>query len=137
VAGKRPILVGCAASCAVRALYRFQDKGILLLMAYVVMPEHVHVLATLGKLSDLSQTFGRWKGAAAREINLVLARSGPLWQAGFYDHAIRHDEDLRNVALYIESNPIRRGLATTAAGYGFSSAGEDNRERLLGWESVW
>ena len=41
----------------------------------------------------------------------------PIWQAGYYDHAIRKDEDIVNIARYIIANPIRAGLVKKVGDY--------------------
>jgi len=33
-----------------------------------------------------------------------------LWQRYFYDHVLRNEEDLKNVALYVLENPVRKGM---------------------------
>jgi REP element-mobilizing transposase RayT len=76
--------------------------------AYTVMPDHVHLLArvTAGTLSGF---VGRWKQATG----YIWKRSGnrqPLWQRGFYDRVLRHDEDPRRVAAYIACDPVRTRL---------------------------
>jgi len=50
-------------------------------------------------------------------VNRQLYRSGSLWQDGFHDHALRREEDLKQVAWYIVANPLRAGLADRLGDY--------------------
>lgn len=72
---------------------------------YVVMPNHVHLLfQPLGEheLPDLVHT---WKRFTAREINKREGRSGPLWQADYWDRLVRSEEHFKWAARYIGKNP--------------------------------
>jgi REP element-mobilizing transposase RayT len=91
------------------------------LYAYVVMPNHVHVL--LLPLVDPSKLLHSVKGFSAREANKLLARSGePFWQRESYDHWARNETEFERIRRYIEENPVRAGLAATAEEYPWSSA---------------
>ena len=85
------------------------------------MPNHVHLLALpLVSPSRFMQTL---KGYTAREANLVLNRTGqPFWQSESYDHAVRNRNEGERIRAYIESNPVKAGLATCAEEYPWSSA---------------
>lgn len=84
------------------------EKGSTL-SAAVVMPDHVHFIVELGRIS-LAQLVHSFKSFAANRINSLLGRSGPFWQAQYHDHAIRRDEVLNDVVLYLLTNPVRAGL---------------------------
>src|ERR1035438_9028558 len=82
------------------------------LSAYVVMPNHVHVL--LLPLVDAGKLLHSVKGFSAREANKLLARSGePFWQRESYDHWVRNETEFERIRRYIEDNPVRAGLAAT------------------------
>ena len=86
-------------------------------LAWVVMPDHIHWLFQLDGPLGLSQVIKTLKGRSARSIARHLGRQSAIWQKGFHDHAIRHDEDLRAVARYIVANPLRAGLVTRIGDY--------------------
>ena len=89
-----------------------------LTIAFVVMPDHCHWLIQLNGSKSLSAIIKQVKGGAALEINRYLNRTGnKIWQPGFYDHALRCDEDLRAAARYIIANPIRAGLVNDIGQY--------------------
>ena len=83
-------------------------------LAFVVMPDHVHWLFTLGPDATLAGVMSRLKGFTARRINTSMGCAGrKVWQAGFFDHAVRRDEDLQAIARYIVANPLRPGMVTS------------------------
>ncbi|MCZ4321933.1 REP-associated tyrosine transposase [Pseudomonas anguilliseptica] len=90
--------------------------GLVESLAWVVMPDHLHWLLVLQR-GSLSELMRRVKGRSARQINLLVGRSGRLWQDGFHDHALRHEEDVLPVARYIVANPIRAGLVERVGDY--------------------
>ena len=77
--------------------------------AWVVMPDHVHWLLCL-RSASLSRCVQAFKSRSARAMNAARGTTGKIWQAGYYDHQLRSDEDLRQQARYIVANPLRRGL---------------------------
>ena len=72
------------------------------------MPDHVHLLI-MAKEVNLIDLIGSWKRYISR-MAFSYSLNKPIWQASFYDHAIREDEDLRQAAEYILANPVRKGL---------------------------
>ena len=94
------------------------------LLAWVVMPDHVHLLLQLAEAGSLSRCVNRLKGAAARALNLEFGRKGPVWQRSFHDHLLRQEEDLATVGRYIVANPLRAGLVRRLGEYPH-------------WDAVW
>jgi len=86
-------------------------------IAFVVMPDHLHWLFELCGAIALSTVMGTVKKHTARRINAHATRTGPLWQPGFHDHAIRQEEDLRTIARYVVYNPVRSGLVRSIRDY--------------------
>jgi putative transposase len=87
------------------------------LLAWVLMPDHVHMLLELGSDESLSAVVNRIKTVTARAVNRQLQRSGPVWQRSFHDHALRAEEDLATVGRYIIANPLRAGLVDRVSAY--------------------
>ena len=101
----------------VHALRYQASKGHARTLAFVVMPDHLHWLLQLGEPLSLSQVVAVAKRWSAEQINRERSRAGALWQAGFHDHAVRAEEDLRSVARYVIHNPVRAGLVASVGAY--------------------
>ena len=80
------------------------------------MPDHIHAVIQLGDNQPLSRLIQSLKSFTARRINTHLGRSGPLWQAAYHDHGIRH-ESLNAIIRYCYENPVRSGLVKAARDY--------------------
>lgn len=82
------------------------------LLAWVIMPDHVHVVI---RPAQALHEIMRWlKGATANRANRLLGRTGaPFWQREYYDRWMRSDEELNAAIAYIEDNPVRKGLASS------------------------
>ncbi|WP_107850401.1 REP-associated tyrosine transposase [Oceanimonas marisflavi] len=93
-------------------------------LAWVLMPEHLHWLLQLNEAASLAGLIHTFKGRSARRVNHHLGRSGACWQRGFHDHAIRQEEDLRQIARYIIANPLRAGLVNRVGDYPL-------------WDAIW
>ncbi len=107
---RAPVFQNAEIAQLVLAALRWLDQqGKIRLDAAVVMPDHVHCVAQLsvGSLAGVMQSFKRF---SARQINQALQRTGPLWQAQYHDHALRRDEDHREVVRYCLHNPVRVGI---------------------------
>ena len=85
-------------------------------LAWVIMPDHLHWLLVPGSES-IHAIMRRIKSCSARCINRHIGHTGPLWQNGFHDHAVRKEEDLAAIARYIIANPVRAGLVRSVREY--------------------
>ncbi len=77
---------------------------------FVAMPNHAHVLLVPTPCNDLELILKAIKGAAARNCNLQLGRSGQFWQPDSYDHIVRTLEQLVVFREYIADNPKKAGI---------------------------
>ncbi|MDI3325979.1 transposase [Pontibacterium granulatum] len=105
------------ARCVIREMRRMHGEGDLDSMAWVLMPDHLHWLFQLGDRCDLGNVIARFKGVSARRLNQHLGMGGHIWQRGFYDRAIRANEDPITVARYMVGNPLRAGLVDSIEDY--------------------
>lgn len=108
------------------------------LIAWVVMPEHVHLLVMpLGHGKSVTQylrflkrpfaqmVVSRWRDLQARVLDQLIDKQGAtrFWQqGGGYDRVMRSEDDVREKIAYINSNPVRRGLVEHAEDWRWSSA---------------
>jgi REP element-mobilizing transposase RayT len=90
------------------------------LLAWVVMPNHVHALIEIWQV-PMGKILQSWKGYTAKEANRILGREGAFWEDDYFDRYIRDEEHLRRVVRYIENNPVKAHLARSAAEWPWSS----------------
>lgn len=106
------------------ALFHYRDQGAYQLHAFVLMPEHFHVLITPASDTTLERTVQYINGGSARSMGEELRLRFPVWQRGFSDHRIRDAEDYRNHVRYIERNPVKERLVEVPSEYPWSSASD-------------
>ena len=80
------------------------------ILAWCVMPNHVHVVFRAKNRNKLEYIVHSWKSFTAHEINKVLGTEGEVWQREYYDHLVRDEEDLDRVIDYVLDNPIKANL---------------------------
>ncbi|MDO8844626.1 transposase [Methylicorpusculum sp.] len=100
-----------AARMLIKTMKNEQELGRANTLAFVVMPDHLHWLMELSGDASLSKVMQSLKALSAKAIGQ------PIWQAGFHDHALRKEEDIRVTARYIIANPLRAGLVKHVGDY--------------------
>jgi putative transposase len=91
------------------------------LRAWVVMPNHVHVLFKVGTAS-MSETIGAWKRNTGRLVNRLLGRRGAFWAEDYFDVFMRDTEHELRTVRYIENNPTKAKMVLDPNAYTWSSA---------------
>jgi REP element-mobilizing transposase RayT len=91
------------------------------LHAWVVMPNHVHLLIepTEASLSKIIQELKRY---TSREANKILRRTGALWSGDYFDTYMRDSKHQLQTRNYIENNPVKALLVRAPAEWPWSSA---------------
>ncbi len=97
----------------VRDALRFWDGKRADLDVAVVMPDHVHAILRLRIAGPLSAWLHSVKSYTANQVNVLLSRSGALWQQESFDHIIRSVEEWEEKAHYVRMNPVTRHLAAS------------------------
>lgn len=92
------------------------------LLAWCVMPTHVHALAEQVEGHRLSSVVQTWKSFTGKAANAALGRRGTFWAREYYDRFMRNERHLEATRAYIESNPVKAGLCRNAGDWRFSSA---------------
>lgn len=92
------------------------------LLAWCIMPNHVHALAEMVEGHRLPDVVHSWKSFTAKEINRLLRREGEIWMVDYFDRFIRDERHLRAAIDYIHDNPVKAGLVDRAEDWRFSSA---------------
>ena len=107
-----------AARLLIDVLRQESASGRAQTLAFVVMPDHLHWLLVLDEGAVLSAVVQAVKSVSAHRLG------AKLWQRGFYDRAIRREEDVQAVARYVVANPVRAGLVARVGDYAH-------------WDAVW
>jgi hypothetical protein len=81
------------------------------LLDFVVMPNHVHLLATFPDEATMLKQCESWKHFTAARINRNLNRKGRFWQQDGFDHLVRTENQFNYLRQYIASNPARAHLS--------------------------
>lgn len=105
----------------VEASLRFRHEVQYDLRAWVIMPNHVHLLFQVRHV-PMCQLVDAWKGYSAKQANKVLGRTGKFWQDGYWDTYMRDSDHEQRTRRYIENNPTRARLARLARDWLWSSA---------------
>jgi leucyl-tRNA synthetase len=105
------ILKEPAISSVVANALRHFDHERYELEAFVVMPNHVHVLFRLSPAHRLEDVIHSWKSFTAKEINKLRGTKGEVWQKDYWDRIVRDAEHRANVLDYIRKNPDRARLS--------------------------
>ncbi|MGB1765458.1 REP-associated tyrosine transposase [Alloalcanivorax xenomutans] len=108
--------------CVVRAFQASSDLAET--VCYTVMPDHVHWVLRLKSDATLSAAVRKAKGITTLNWRALTACDGMLWQSGFYDRALRNDDDLVTLCRYVVANPLRAGLVRSVRDYSL-------------WDAVW
>ena len=93
------------------------DRGTVI-YAWCVMPDHMHLLLQDKGIVDFIRLFKGKMTPSARKIEPKRR----LWQRSFYDHALRKEESLSNIACYIWENPVRAAIVEDPAEYSWSGS---------------
>lgn len=89
---------------------RYFDGSRYRLLAWAIMPNHLHVVLKPLRAFELAQILHSFKRFTAMEANKTLDREGSFWQSESYDHLIRDADDLINQSRYAFENPERAGF---------------------------
>ncbi len=107
------------------------------LMAFCIMPNHVHLLIDLQDIPDpppqrMGQTFTALshalyllKGRTGHACRQLLGGNGPFWQHESYDHVVRDEAELKRIVWYILNNPVKAGLVKTWRDWTFTFVNEN------------
>jgi putative transposase len=101
---------------------RFFDHDRYDLQAWCVMPTHVHVFLVTHPDLRIGQCVHSWKQAATRSLKDCLNQAGPFFAKDYFDRFCRSLKQSEATIAYIEANPVKAGLCTTAEQWPWSSA---------------
>jgi REP element-mobilizing transposase RayT len=105
----------------------FHDQVKYRLSAWVIMPNHVHLLCTPMHSHSLAEIMHSIKSFTSNEANRMLSRKGRFWQKEYFDRYIRNARQFVRTVNYIENNPVKANLCDKVEDWMFSSARLRNR----------
>jgi putative DNA methylase len=111
----------CIAGIVQESLLHFDDQRYRL-WAWVVMPNHAHILLTPRASWSLSEIMKSLKSYTSHEANKTLGRSGQFWLEDYFDRYIRDEKHFASAIAYIENNPLKARLCRRPEDWPFSSA---------------
>jgi putative transposase len=103
-------------------LARVRRRRKFSIFAYVVMPNHAHLLLWMVE-SSLPGLMRDWKSASGFAIAKARGRKGAIWQPRYFDFILRRSSDFGKKFEYIHDNPVVAGLVSHAEDWPWSSAG--------------
>ena len=95
---------------AMAAALRFREGKHYRLLAWCIMPNHVHVVVRLFPGRELAKIVKAWKNFSAKAANHALGRKGRFWQREYYDRLIRNGDELDRATRYVLENPAKAEL---------------------------
>ncbi len=111
-----------AAGLLIDVLYHYRGQRKYLLHEFVIMPEHFHLLITVGAEMTVEKAVQLIKGGFAFRAGRELGFRAPVWQKGFSEVRVNEREAFMGVREYIHANPVKRFLVAAGTDYPYSSA---------------
>ena len=130
--GRHPVFQDVeVARLFVDELHKLRHELRFLLLSYVVMPGHVHLVIVPSSAAGLAKIMQYVKGRFARFYHARNGGTGSLWQSRYYETAVRGEAALLRRIEYIEENPVKASLVSRPEDYPFSSAADGK----VDWEN--
>lgn len=114
---RRLFQVAATAELLLETLQHYRREGHYKLHAFVIMPDHIHLLLTPQDIT-LERSIQLIKGGFSHRLTSKL----PIWQRGFTDRRMRDRDDFLTYRSYIHHNPVRDRLCQQPEDYPYSSA---------------
>jgi putative transposase len=95
-----------AAQLFLRVLQEYRAQGKFLLHEFVVMPDHFHVLITVGADTSVERAVQFIKGGFAFRAGKELGLKAPIWQRGFSEVRVLNAQAASGICEYIRDNPV-------------------------------
>jgi putative transposase len=108
-------------------ILRYRDAGKFQIHEYVVMPDHIHLLVTPSADSSIARLMQSIKGGFSHALCESGSRLNAVWQQRYQERRVRDLDEFASFARYIRENPVRKGLASVASDYPYSSAAANAR----------
>lgn len=93
------------------------ERRLVVSLAWVLMPDHLHWLFVLRERAALAVVMHDFKSRSAAAVNGARRHRRPVWQSGYRDRSVREDEELQRIGRYIVGNPVRARLVGRLGDY--------------------
>ncbi len=110
------------AGLLIDVLYHYRSEGRFRLHEFVIMPDHIHVLLSVGPEISIERAVQLIKGGSSYRASHSFSLPPQLWQRGFSEVRILNATDFDTHVRYIRENPVRTRLVSKAEEYRYSSA---------------
>ena len=97
------------------------------LLAWVIMPNHVHALVEIWQV-PMGTILHGWKSYTSKAANKILRREGSFWEDDYFDRKIRDEQHFWRVVRYIKNNPMSAHLVRAPEDWPWSSARYRNKQ---------
>jgi putative transposase len=104
-----------------QTLFWYRDQNKFGVHAFVVMPDHFHLLITPAVGNTLERGLQYIKGGFSHRAKIAARFSGEIWQRGFTDRRVRNRNEFLQFVDYIHENPVEGNLVVKAQDYPYSS----------------
>jgi putative transposase len=111
-----------SAGLFIKMLYEYRTQNKFRLHEFVAMPDHFHLLITVGSEMTIERAVQFIKGGFSFRAGKELGAGAPFWQKGFSEIRIQDTSAFQRAARYIQNNPVEAGLVQDPAAYPHSSA---------------
>ncbi|MGA7525271.1 MAG: transposase [Acidobacteriaceae bacterium] len=105
------LLVDVLRSCMIARRFRVHD--------FVIMPDHVHLLLTVGPESSVEKAMQFIKGGFSYRVKKELGYTGEVWQRGFSEVRVEGQQSFERHRVYIAENPVKAGLIREGEDFGW------------------
>jgi putative transposase len=119
---RRLFVVENIARLFLKTLYGYRRQGRYELHAFVLMPDHFHLLLTPANDITLERAMQLIKGGFSHAMGEERGRGKAVWERGFTDHRIRDVQDFEHHRDYVHANPVEDRLVERACDYRYCSA---------------
>ncbi|MDP3716671.1 MAG: transposase [Acidobacteriota bacterium] len=111
-------------------LFQSTQKHGFAVIAYCLMPDHVHVLVEAEQPdADFRKWLGLWRQLSGF---WERRRTGQyLWQEGYWDYTLRDDDSVIGIAAYVVANPVRAGLVRSPEQYPYLGSSRYSLTELM------
>ena len=100
---QRPLTHADVAPRLLESAALYHQRGRWHAWLFLLMPDHLHAVLSFPQSVSMSRVIGDWKRYQERELDVT-------WQAGYFDHRLRNDDEFAEKCHYIRMNPVRANL---------------------------